>query len=77
MVTKQVRTLEERICIIEEVEKTLTGKRVDIAKCLRLPSSTLNSIQYMHTNLTICITVIFTGIRIDHFPISIIYFQVS
>ena len=46
MAAKQVRTLEERLRIIEEVEKNPTEK-------------------------------IFTGIRIDHFPVSIVYFQVS
>ena len=31
MAAKQVRTLEERLLIIEEVEKNHTEKRVDIA----------------------------------------------
>jgi hypothetical protein len=42
--TKQVRTLHERLKIIEEVEKSPTEKRTDIAKCLGLAPSTLNSI---------------------------------
>ncbi|PSN37927.1 hypothetical protein C0J52_12231 [Blattella germanica] len=41
---KQVRTLEQRLRIIEEVEKNPKEKRVDIAKRLGLPPSTLNSI---------------------------------
>jgi hypothetical protein len=41
---KQVWTLEERLCIIEEVEKTPSEKRIDIAKRLGLPPSTLNTI---------------------------------
>jgi hypothetical protein len=40
---KQVGTLE-RLCIIEEVEKTPSEKRTDMAKQLGLPPSTLNSI---------------------------------
>jgi hypothetical protein len=36
--------LHERLKIIEEVEKNLTEKRIDIAKCLGLAPSTLNSI---------------------------------
>lgn len=41
---KKVRTLEERLRIIEEVEKNPTEKRIDIAKRLGLPPSTLNCI---------------------------------
>jgi predicted transcriptional regulator len=41
---KQVRTLHDRLKIIEEVEKNPGEKRVDIAKRLGLPASTLNSI---------------------------------
>lgn len=42
--SKAVRTLEERLKIIEEVEKCPGEKRVDIAKRLGLPPSTLNTI---------------------------------
>jgi hypothetical protein len=41
---KQVRTLHERLKIVEEVEKNPGTKRVDIAKRLGLAPSTLNSI---------------------------------
>ncbi|XP_046406279.1 tigger transposable element-derived protein 4-like [Ischnura elegans] len=41
---KQVRTLKDRLQIIEEVEKNPGEKRVDIAKRLRWSASTLNSI---------------------------------
>jgi hypothetical protein len=41
---KQVRTLEERLHIIEEVEKNSSEKRIDVAKQLSLPPSTLNTI---------------------------------
>jgi hypothetical protein len=41
---KQVRALEEPLCIIEEVEKTPSEKRTDPAKQLCLPPSTLNTI---------------------------------
>jgi hypothetical protein len=41
---KQVRTSEERLCIIEEVEKNASEKRIDVAKQLGLPPSTLNMI---------------------------------
>jgi hypothetical protein len=41
---KQVQTLEERLCIIEEVEKNPSEKRIDIAKQLGLPPSMLNMI---------------------------------
>jgi hypothetical protein len=41
---KQVQTLEERLHIIEEVEKTPSEKRIDVAKQLGLPPSTLNRI---------------------------------
>ena len=44
MAAKQVHTLQERPGIMEEVEKNPTEKRVDIAKRLGLPPSTLNSI---------------------------------
>jgi hypothetical protein len=41
---KQVRTLHERLKIVEEVEKNPGEKSVDIAKRLVLAASTLNSI---------------------------------
>jgi hypothetical protein len=41
---KQVRTLEELLCIIEEVEKNPSEKRTDVAKRLGMPPSTLNTI---------------------------------
>ena len=41
---KHVRTLHDRLKIIEEVEKNPAEKRVDIAKRLGLSASTLNSI---------------------------------
>lgn len=41
---KQIRTLAEKIRLIEEVEKHPFEKRVEIAKRLKLPPSTLNSI---------------------------------
>jgi hypothetical protein len=41
---KQVRTLEERLCISEEVQKNGSEKRTDIAKQLGLPPSALNTI---------------------------------
>jgi NADH:ubiquinone oxidoreductase subunit E len=41
---KQVRTLEEQLRIIQEVGKTPSEKRTDIAKQLGLPPSTLNRI---------------------------------
>jgi hypothetical protein len=41
---KRVRTLHDRLKIIHEVEKNSGEKRVDIAKQLGFPSSTLNSI---------------------------------
>jgi hypothetical protein len=41
---KQVWTSEERLCIIEEVEKTLSEQRIHTARRLGLPSSTLNTI---------------------------------
>jgi hypothetical protein len=41
---KQVRTLHERLKIVEEMEKNPGEKRVDIAKHLGLAPSTLNSI---------------------------------
>jgi hypothetical protein len=40
---KQVQTLEERLCIIEEVEKNPSEKRTDVVKRLGLPPSTLKS----------------------------------
>jgi hypothetical protein len=40
---KQVWTLEERLRIIEEVEKNSSEKRADVAKQLSLPPSTLNT----------------------------------
>src|SRR5215472_4450227 len=41
---KHVRTLHDRLKIIEEVEKNPGQKRMNIAKRLRLSASTLNSI---------------------------------
>jgi hypothetical protein len=41
---KEVRTLHERLKIVEEVEKNPGEKRVDIAKRLGLATNTLNSI---------------------------------
>jgi predicted transcriptional regulator len=41
---KRARTLHDRLKIIQEVEKNPGEKRVDIAKRLGLPASTLNSI---------------------------------
>jgi predicted transcriptional regulator len=41
---KLVRTLHDRLKIIEEIEKNPGEKRVDIAKRLGLPASTLNTI---------------------------------
>jgi hypothetical protein len=41
---KQVRTLEERLRIIEEVGENPSEKRTDVAKQLGLPPSTLNRI---------------------------------
>jgi hypothetical protein len=41
---KRVRTLHDRLKIIQEVEKNPEEKCVDIAKQLWLPASTLNSI---------------------------------
>jgi hypothetical protein len=41
---KHVRTLHDQLKIIQEVEKNPGEKRVDIAKLLGLPASTLNSI---------------------------------
>ena len=40
---KHVRSLHDRLKIIEEVEKNPAEKRVDIAKRLGFPASTLNS----------------------------------
>jgi hypothetical protein len=39
---KRVRTLHDRLKIIQEVEKNPGEKRVDIAKQFGLPTSTLN-----------------------------------
>jgi hypothetical protein len=44
MAQKLVRTLYDRLKIIEEVETNPGEKRVDIAKRLGLPASTLNTI---------------------------------
>jgi Mn-dependent DtxR family transcriptional regulator len=44
MAQKLVRTLHDRLKIIQEVEKNPGEKRVDIAKRLGLPTSTLNTI---------------------------------
>jgi hypothetical protein len=44
MAQKLVRTLHNRLKIIEEIEKNPGEKRVDIAKQLWLPASTLNTI---------------------------------
>jgi hypothetical protein len=41
---KQVRTFEERLRIIEEVQKHQSEKRTDVAKLLGLLPSTLNTI---------------------------------
>jgi hypothetical protein len=41
---KRVRTLHDRLKIIQEVETNPGEKRVDMAKRLGLPASTLNSI---------------------------------
>jgi predicted transcriptional regulator len=41
---KRVQTLEERLRIIEEVEKTPSENIIDVAKQLGLPPSTLNTI---------------------------------
>jgi hypothetical protein len=41
---KQVQTFEEQLRVIEEVEKTPSEKRTDVAQRLGLPPSTLNSI---------------------------------
>jgi hypothetical protein len=41
---KQVRTSEEHLRIIEEVEKHPSEKRTDVAKRLGLPPSTQNTI---------------------------------
>jgi hypothetical protein len=41
---KRVRTLHNRLKIIQEIEKNPGEKRVDTAKQLGLPASTLNSI---------------------------------
>jgi ribosome-binding protein aMBF1 (putative translation factor) len=41
---KRVRTLHDQLKIIQEVKKNPGEKRVDIAKRLGLPASTLNSI---------------------------------
>jgi hypothetical protein len=38
MAQKLVRTLHDRLKIIEEIEKNPGEKRVDIAKCLGLPA---------------------------------------
>jgi hypothetical protein len=44
MAQKLVRTLHDRLKIIEEIEKNPGEKRVDIVKRLGLPASTLNTI---------------------------------
>lgn len=41
---KQIRTLEERLHIIDEVERNPFEKKINIAKRLGIPPSTLNSI---------------------------------
>jgi hypothetical protein len=41
---KQVWTLEERLCITEEVEKNPSEKRIDVVMRLGLPPSTLSMI---------------------------------
>jgi hypothetical protein len=41
---KQVRTLEERLHIIEKVEKNSSEKRIDVARQLGLPPSMLHTI---------------------------------
>jgi hypothetical protein len=40
---KQVPTLEERLCFIDEVEKPPSEKRNDVAKRLGMPPSAQNS----------------------------------
>jgi DNA-binding Lrp family transcriptional regulator len=44
MAQKLVRTLDDWLKIIEEIEKNPREKHVDIAKRLGLPASTLNTI---------------------------------
>jgi hypothetical protein len=44
MAQKRVRTLYDRLKVIEEIEKNPGEKRVNIAKQLWLPASTLNTI---------------------------------
>jgi predicted transcriptional regulator len=44
MAQKLVRTLHDRLKIIEDIEKNPGENRVDIAKQLGLPASTLNTI---------------------------------
>jgi hypothetical protein len=44
MAQKLVRTLYDRLKIIEEIQKNAGEKRVDIAKQFGLPTSTLNTI---------------------------------
>jgi hypothetical protein len=44
MTQKLVRTLHDRLKIIEETEKNPGEKRLDIAKRLGLPANTLNTI---------------------------------
>jgi hypothetical protein len=48
---KCVRTLHDRLKLIREVEKNPGEKRVDIAKRLVLPASTLNSIFAKKNNI--------------------------
>jgi hypothetical protein len=48
---KRVRTLHDRSKIIHEVDKNPGEKRVDIAKRLGLPTSTLNSIFAKRTDI--------------------------
>jgi hypothetical protein len=51
MAQKLVRTLHDRLKIIEEIEKNPGEKRVDIAKRLGLPASTLNTIFAKKNNI--------------------------
>jgi hypothetical protein len=48
---KRVRTLHDRLKTIHEVERNPGEKRVDIAKQLRLPASTLNSVFAKKNNI--------------------------
>jgi hypothetical protein len=60
---KQVWTLKERLRIIEEVGKTPSEKRTDVAKQLGLPSSSLNRIIAKRKKIRACIYVYGPGAR--------------